>query len=276
MRVERRFPEFDPTRPNGARMADYLLGGKDNFAADREAVGRALRIAPDLPALALQHRGFLRRAVRYAVRSGIRQLVEIGCGLPTRGYVHEVAWAEEPAVKVAYVDNDPVVVTHAAALLRSEERIAVVQADMRDPGQVLARPELGRVLDLDEPVGVLLTGVLPLITEDETARGTVTGFRDAVPSGSLLALSHGVRDVCPQVTARLTALYQDWGVVQGAPRGNLRSRAEVESFFAGLDVAEPGVVPIAAWRPELAGPDEPPPAADPESVWVVGGVGRRP
>jgi S-adenosyl methyltransferase len=269
------FPGFHPERPNDARVIDYLLGGKDNFAADRAAAERAIQVAPELPAMARESRKFLRRVVRYLVGAGIRQFVDVGCGLPTQGYVHETAQAIAPDVRAAYVDIDPIVVTHAAALLGGDDRTVVIQEDMRHPQRVLSHPKLKSKLNLAEPVGVLLVGVLPIIPEDDIARRIVDGLRDGVAAGSYLALTHAISDVRPEVTGRLAALFQDEIVIRGVDRrANVRCRDEVAEFFTGLELVRPGVVRTPEWRPELDEDGELGPAADPATIWAVGGVGR--
>ncbi|WP_248963458.1 SAM-dependent methyltransferase [Sphaerisporangium perillae] len=261
---------FDPKIPNEARIYDYFMGGKDNFAADRKAARQALDLAPELPMMCQEGRRFLERAVRYLADAGIRQFIDVGCGLPTQGNVHEIARAVAPGSRVVYVDNDPVVVVHAQALLEDDERTAVIEADMRDPDQILAHPRLNKLIDLREPVAVLLFFTLIVIPEDELAARIVGRFRDAIVPGSHVAISHSVSDLRPEATAKLAALYQDGGIVSGhTRRDQLRTKAEIEPFFDGLSLVEPGLVYIPEWRPDgerLGGPD---------AVWSVGGVGRK-
>jgi O-methyltransferase involved in polyketide biosynthesis len=264
-------PGFDPTMPNEARMMDYMLGGKDNFAADREAVDRALALAPELPMMARESRRFLDRSVRFLVEAGIRQFVDIGCGLPTQGSVHESAHATAPDTRVLYVDNDPLVVNHAQALLSDSERTAVVRADMRKTDALLAHPRLTELIDLRRPVGFMLVGVLTVITEDDVALGIVDRLRRAAAPGSHLVITHAISDMRPQVTEKLSELYQDEQIVRGSRVRNVRTQAEVESFFDGLDLLEPGIVPVPAWRPDSGEP-----TVDPQTFWAVAGVGRKP
>jgi SAM-dependent methyltransferase len=264
--------EFHPQTPNEARILDYLLGGKDNFAADREAAERAIAVAPELPMMAREGRKFLGRVVRFLIDEGIRQFIDIGCGLPTQHNAHEVAQAAADDARVLYVDLDPVVVTHARALLADNVRTGVIQADVREPDRVLCHPELRALIDLDRPVAVLLVSTLGSIPEDELAQNIVDRLRDAVVPGSWLAISHPISDDRSPVTERLAELFQDQRIVTGSRRrGNVRTFAEIEPYFAGLKLADPGIVPMPAWRP---GPGEP--SVDPESVWVVAGVGRKP
>jgi hypothetical protein len=262
---------FDPAVPNDARIFDYYMGGKDNFAADRKAARHMMDVAPELPLMCREGRRHLGRVVRYLVGEGVRQFIDLGCGLPTMGNVHEVAQAAAPGTRVVYVDNDPVVVRHSQALLEQNEDTVVIEADLRDTRQVLDHPRLDGLIDLAEPVAVLLHFTLVLVPEDDVAARVVAGYRDAVAPGSHLAIAHSVCDPRPETTAKLAAIYRDNGVngVNETRRGQLRTKAEIERFFDGLRLVDPGVVYIPRWRPE-AGESLP----GPETVWSVGGVGR--
>ncbi|GAB2833454.1 SAM-dependent methyltransferase [Actinoallomurus bryophytorum] len=261
---------FHPRTPSEARVLDYLLGGKDNFAADREAAERAIALAPELPMMALESRKFLGRAVRFLADEGIRQFVDIGCGLPTQNNAHEVAQAAAPESRVVYVDIDPVVVSHASAILAGDERTGVIQADMREPDKILAHPGLRHLIDLDEPVAILLVSAFTAIPEDEVALDIVARLRQAISSGSWMVISHPISDSRPQVAEQIAAMYQAKDL-SGAPRRHdIRSRAEVEPYFDKLDMADPGIVRLPAWRPGPAGP-----SVDPKMVWAIGGVGRK-
>jgi hypothetical protein len=275
MGVMRRMPGthgFDPATPNEARIVDYLLGGKDNFAADREAADRAVELAPELPMLARESRKFLGRAVRFLAGEGIRQFIDIGCGLPTQGNVHEIVQSVAEDARVVYADVDPVVISHARALLADEVQTSVIHADMREPDALLAHPSLTRFIDLGQPVAVLLVSVLNTIPEDEVATHVVTRVRETIAPGSWMTISHAISDTRPDVTRRLSTLYQDKKIVSGSRRRvNLRTRAEVEPYFDGLKLAEPGITHSPAWRPD---PGEP--TVDPQSVWSIVGVGRKP
>jgi O-methyltransferase involved in polyketide biosynthesis len=263
---------FHPTTPNQARVLDYLLGGKDNFAADREAAEHAVAVAPELPMMARESRKFLGRAVRFLVDQGIRQFIDIGCGLPTQNNAHEVAQAATSDARVVYVDFDPVVVSHARAILADEKQTSVIQADMREPDVILGHPDLTRLLDLTQPVGVLLISALNAIPEDEVVLDIVTRFRDAIVPGSWMVISDPVSDTRPEVTEQLATLYQDRQIVKGSRRRqNVRTQAEIEPYFDGLELVEPGIVRLPSWRPELGQP-----AVDPGTFWVVAGVGRKP
>ncbi|HKT00694.1 MAG TPA: SAM-dependent methyltransferase [Rugosimonospora sp.] len=262
-------PRFDFKTPSVARMYDYYLGGSTNFTADREVAARALSVAPKLRSGALEIRKFLVRAVRHLAESGIRQFVELGCGLPAQDSVHQVAQAVAPDARVVYVDNDPLVVSHTRWLETPSTR--VVQADLREPEQLLAEPELRELIDFEQPVAILLIAVLHQISDDDLARHIVRTCRDAMASGSYLAIAHAVSDVQPEVAARLTALYQDKVGMAGPRRANLRTRAEVAPYFDGLELVEPGLVYVPDWRPD---PDSKPPPSD-EPVWAFGGVARK-
>jgi hypothetical protein len=263
---------FNPETPNEARVLDYLLGGKDNFAADREAADRAVELTPELPMLAHESRKFLGRAVRFLAGEGIRQFVDIGCGLPTQNNAHEVAQAVAPDARVVYVDFDPVVVSHAGALLADDVQTGVIQADMRDPEHILAHPGLTHLIDLDRPVAILLIAALTAITEDEVALDIAARLRKAIAPGSWMVISEPISDIRPEATEALAALFQDKKIVEGTRRRhNLRTRAEVERYYAGLDLVDPGIERICLWRPD---PGEP--TVDPATVWSIAGVGRRP
>ena len=262
--------KFNPAVPNVARMYDYYLGGKNNFAADRKAAEQALAVAPELRVGAQEVRKFLRRAVRFLTDAGIRQFVDIGCGLPTQGNVHEIAQAAAPDSRVAYVDNDPIVISHAQALLGGNPGTIVVQADIRDPARLIAHPTLRGLIDLDEPVAVLLIAVLHVIPDDDVATRIVEELRETIAPGSYIVLAHAVADLRPETTARLAQLYQDKVDVTGKRRMNLRTKAEVEEYFTGLELVEPGVEYLNRWRPD---PDDPGVGDTP--IWSVGGIGRK-
>jgi SAM-dependent methyltransferase len=249
-------------------MYDYYLGGKDNFAADREAAEKALAFAPELREGAAEVRRFLTRSVRFLVGEGIRQFVDVGCGLPTNGNVHEVAQAIAPETKVAYLDNDPVVISHARALLETDPSTVAIEADAREPEALLKDPALRELIDLDRPVAILMNAVLHVIPEDEVALHAVRTLRDAIVPGSYISISHAVSDLRPQTTAKLAKLYQD-KVVQGPRRFNLRTKDEVLAYFEGLELVEPGLVYLGEWRPD----PEMPGMAKP--IWSVGGIGKK-
>ncbi len=240
-------PAFDTSVAHIARVYDYWLGGKDNYAADRRAGDEAIQAYPDMASSVRANRAFLARAVRYlAGEAEIRQFLDIGTGIPTANNTHEVAQYTAPQSRVVYVDNDPIVLAHARALLtsRTEGATAYIDADLRDTGAILA--QAAQTLDFSRPVAVMLIAILHLIGDDDHPYRIVAKLIDAVPPGSYLALSHVASDIEPEKTAetrkRLNRLmYQ---------KVTLRSHAEVTRLFDGLDIVEPGVVPVPQWRPD--------------------------
>ena len=190
--------EIDTTKPHPARMYDAYLGGKDNYAADREAVREILRVFPEVRAMARANRAFMQRAVRFlAGEAGVRQFIDIGTGIPSAGNVHEVAGQVAPGARVVYVDSDPIVHVHANALLTGSGTTSIVLADLREPDVILAHPKLRGLIDFAQPVALLLVAILHFIAETENPAGIVARLRDALPSGSYLALSHGTADFHP-------------------------------------------------------------------------------
>jgi len=232
---------FDPSKPNAARIYDYLLGGKDHFPADRRAAERLVSALPDAARTARANRTFLTAAVRHVARCGISQYVDIGAGLPTSPNVHESARAVIPAARVAYVDNDPVVMTHARALLATDDFVIAVDGDARKYETILANPELGALIDLSEPVCVLFVSMLHFLTADE-ADTIVAAFRERMAPGSYLVISAGHEN--HRVREQVQAAYGDGTVLTG------RSAAEIAAYFDGFDLAPPGVVPVTEWPPE--------------------------
>jgi hypothetical protein len=252
---------FDVSVPSTARMYDYWLGGQDNFAADRAAALRVEESAPGARFMAIENRRFLQRAVRFLAASGVRQFLDVGTGLPTRGNVHEVAQGIDSGSRVVYVDNDPMVLAHSRAL-KTGAGTLVVQADLRAPEVILARA--AGLLDFTEPVAVLLVAVLHFVGEDDKPAGCVSALMDAVPDGSWLAVSHVTGEFSADGAARSAAEYR--AVTPGA---TVRSRSQVLRFFDGLELAEPGLVRVTEWRP-----DEPFTGALAD-VWFLGGAGRK-
>ncbi len=239
-----RLPSFDPAVPNPARMWNYWLGGKDNFAADRELAERVLEVMPSMPFIAQAARLFLIDAVhRLATVHGIRQFLDIGTGLPTADNTHDVAQRAAPGSRIVYVDHDPVVLTHAQALLSSSPEGATdyLQADLRDTETILKGAS--RTLDLSRPVAVLLVAVLHFIPDADDPYAIVARLMDAVPSGSYLVMAHGASDIAPEAAAEMTRRYNK---MSSAPV-TLRNREQVARFFDGLDLLPPGLVPISQW-----------------------------
>src|SRR5438067_8455268 len=239
---------LDTSVPHIARVYDYWLGGKDNFAVDREAAEQVMAAYPGILRDVRAQRAFLARAVGYlAGVAGIRQFLDIGTGIPTADNTHEVAQDVAPGCRVVYVDNDPMVLAHARALLTGiTAPTAYVDADVRDTGKVMA--EAARLLDFSKPAAVMLISVLHLIPDEDDPHAIVTRLMEAVPSGSWLVLSHPARDVHSQQVTEAASRFN-----QLAPaKATLRTRAEILRFFDGLELLEPGLVQIHQWRPGVA------------------------
>ena len=233
--------------PHSARLWNYLLGGKDNFAADREAAAQVLEYMPELVQSARFNREFLGRAVRHlAGPARVRQFLDIGTGLPTADNTHEVAQATAADSRIVYVDNDPMVLTHARALLTSTRAGATdyIDADVRDPGRILQAA--ARTLDFDKPVAIMLLGILNFVPDDGEAEAIVKRLVDAVPSGSYLVVSHPTVEVHREAVERAM---QMWNSSGSAPIV-ARTPQQIARFFAGLEILEPGLVTCSHWRPE--------------------------
>jgi hypothetical protein len=248
-----------------ARVYDYWLGGKDNFAVDRVAAEQVIAAYPGIVRSARGNRAFLARAVRYLVREGgVRQFLDIGTGLPAANNVHEVAQGLVPQCRVVYVDNDPIVLAHARALLASgpDGATAYIDADLRDPDQILA--SAARLLDFSHPVAVMLVAILQHLSDADDPYGIVTRLMETVPAGSYLALSHPARDLQAEAMAKIADSMNELV----AEKVTFRSQAEVLRFLDGLELVEPGVVPAPQWRPESDIE-----AASPTVMWAA--VGRK-
>ncbi len=242
-------PDIDTTIPQPARFWDYLLGGKDNYLIDREVGEEVLMIFPDLRDSARADRGFLVRVVRYLVQeAGIRQLLDIGTGLPTVNNTHQVAQAASPDCRIVYVDNDPMVLVHARALLTSTPEGATdyLDADVRDPDRILR--EAAQTLDFTQPIGLMLLGIINYIMDDDEAHSIVDRFLNALPAGSYLAMSHPTAEVHAEAIETSIKHYNS----SGAPPVRTRSRQGITRFFDGLELLEPGVVSCSLWRPDLS------------------------
>lgn len=259
--------EIDIDSPSASRMYDYYLGGSHNFAADRQVAERALAILPDIPLLAQLNRAFLRRAVAYCVEAGARQFLDVGSGIPTLGNVHEVAQRAAPGARVMYVDIDPVAVAHSRAILAGNPQADVIQADLRRPADVLGHPRLRALLDLDQPVALLLVAVLPFVCDADDPAGILRTFHAALAPGSHLVISQTTDEGDREHFERLMGLYRG-----AAHPFTVRSRGEVTALFDGFDLVEPGVVWTPQWRPDA--PDEA--GERPERSNMYGGVGRKP
>jgi S-adenosyl methyltransferase len=261
--------QIDTSVPHSARVYDYWLGGKDNFAADRALGDAMVQAIPTLKTMARANRAFLARAVRYlAAEAGVRQFLDIGPGIPTAGNTHEVAQDVAPDARVLYVDHDPLVLAHARALISSTPsgQTEFIMADLQEPEKILADPALPRTLDLEQPVALILVAILMYFHDSDDPQGMVSTLMDGLPSGSYVAISHPTGDFNPEATQAAVDAATAAGITL-VPR----SRAGVESFFTGLELVEPGVVPLLAWHP-----DESIAGEDPESVWYYGGVARKP
>jgi O-methyltransferase involved in polyketide biosynthesis len=261
---------IDISRPNVARIYDYLLGGKDNFAVDREAAKQLLKVTPDMAGIVRDNRSFIGRAVRHlAAEGGIRQFLDLGGGLPTQTNVHEMAQQVAPGSRVVYVDIDPVVWSHGQALLAHGDQVAMVRGDLREPEMVMRHPDVLALLDLAQPVAVVCAAVLHFVADEDDPYRIIAGYRDHMAPGSYLAISHGTTGSAEEdpgdVVGGVTSVYR-----QASAQLHVRSLAGIEGFFDGFDLIDPGVVWINEWRP---GPDFRS-AGQPRSL--RGGVGRRP
>ncbi|MGH8823792.1 MAG: SAM-dependent methyltransferase [Jiangellaceae bacterium] len=257
----------DPTVPNVARMYDYALGGKDNFAVDRAAMEQIYATIPYGGRPALENRAFLGRAVRFLAQSGIRQFLDLGSGLPTQGNVHEVAQAVSPDVRVVYVDYDPVAITHSLALLPDPDTTTALQADMRRPDEILNHPTVASMIDFTSPTAVLLAAVLHSVTDEEDPAGIVARLRESMVPGSYLLVSHITsHDQPPEYVSHIRHVFD-----QAREPMVPRSRDEILAFFDGFELVDPGLVRASDWRPDaMVAADEPP------TGFILGGVARRP
>jgi S-adenosyl methyltransferase len=234
-----------PTRPNPARVYDYFLGGKDNYGVDRVVADRVTAEMPEVQEGARATRAVLGRVVRYLVRdAGIRQLLDIGAGLPTRENVHQIAHQTDPAVRVVYVDNDPVVVAYARALLADNPATVVADGDLRDPAGIIAHPVVRTHLDWTRPIGLLLGGVLPQILDSERPEEITAALMDALPAGSYVFIQHLLTMDDPQAARLQEFMARSFG------RFQFRTLEQVRGFFHGLEFVHPGLVPVPDWRPD--------------------------
>ncbi|MFC0541266.1 SAM-dependent methyltransferase [Kutzneria chonburiensis] len=242
-------PEVDPTIPHPARVYDYWLGGASNFAADRELAEKINKMMPGVPQAARFNRAFLRRAAIFMVRSGVRQFLDVGSGLPTSGNLHEIVQQQDPSCRVVYVDRDPIAVAHSELLLRGNDNAAVVHADARDHANILGSDEVKRLLDFSQPVGLFMLLLLHFMPDEWDPAGVVAGYRDAIPSGSYFAASHVAADGDVRNLGDAVKVYDQNTHNQPFPR----THAEVLRFFDGFDLVEPGVVGCPMWRPDGMG-----------------------
>ncbi|WP_433894755.1 SAM-dependent methyltransferase [Streptomyces sp. CA-111067] len=258
--------QIDTSRPHPARMYDFYLGGWDNYEVDREAAQTVIDILPDIVPAARANREFLQRAVRFLAESGIRQIIDIGTGIPTSPNTHEVAQAVSPDIRIAYVDNDPIVATHAGARLTGTGNTGFFLGDVRQPRSILDHPTIGKLIDFDQPVGLMLVAVLHFIKDEEDPAGIVAQLRDALPDGSYLVLSHTTADFHGGNFAEIDKIY-----TKATATLNSRPHAEILSFFEGFDLLDPGLVQVPLWRPD--GP--PPPPEELRRVGFYGAVATK-
>jgi len=261
-------PGVDTKRANIARVYDYWLGGTHNFLADQDLARAMAAVEPNIRAGALANRAFIGRAVRHMVAAGVRQFLDIGSGIPTQANVHEVAQQAAPGSRVVYVDVDPVAIAHSKAILARNADADVIDADLREPEKILAHPVTRELIDFSQPVGLLLAMVLHFVSDAEEPWQLVGTLRDTLAPGSFLAVSHVNNEGRPQA-AQATERVYNRSVATGV---HMRSRAEIQRFFDGFRLLDPGVVYIPQWRPDS--PDDVP--EDPSQFWVLVGVGQKP
>jgi hypothetical protein len=254
MEMEQAPAGVDPTVPSVARIYDYLLGGKDNFASDRAAATKLLELTPNAREGVQANRRFLSRAINLLVEAGVRQFLDIGAGLPTQENVHQVALRAAPDARVVYVDNDPIVLTHGRALLADNDQTIVVNGDLREPEAILSDPRIREHLDFDQPVGLLMLAVLHFIPDDDVAESVTATLRDQLVPGSGLVVSHlSFGDLDEDKLREGRELYTRTSAGSATPR----SRAQILRFFDGFEIVEPGLVSTEDWRPETDLPSPP-------------------
>lgn len=260
--------EFDPSRPHIARVYDHLLGGKDNFAADRTLGDQIIASLPAVQLGVRAQRAALGRVVRYLVEeAGIRQLIDIGSGLPTAENVHEIAQRLSPASRVVYVDNDPVVLAHASALLAGNTATIVVEGDLLQPAAILGHPEVRKHLDFAQPIGLLLCGIVHYILDEEHPVELMEALYAGLPSGSYVFIHHLIDSGDPEIADVQEAMQKGLG------RGQFRTKPEIRRLFDGLDLVEPGLVLVPDWRPD---PGDPSAQDYPVLRMACVGVARKP
>ena len=260
-------PEIDVSQPSVARVYDVFLGGKDNYAIDRQAARMMETALPELPLIARVNRHALRRGVRYLIgEAGIRQIIDIGSGLPTAGNIHQIAHAIDPDVTVVYVDNDPIVLAHGRALLAEDDRTTVIQADVREPAGIFGHEETRARIDTDRPFAVLLGGVLHSLPAAADPAAVTAGIRERLGPGCHLMITNFTDTGEP-----IADQFNKATLAAGFDIGRFCTAAELRSFFDGLDLIDPGVVPATTWRPD----DTPAPDTPATSIFYAG-LARRP
>ncbi|MGI5130433.1 SAM-dependent methyltransferase [Pseudonocardia sp. CA-107938] len=240
-------PDLATERAHSARVYDYMLGGKDNYAADRAAAEAILRLWPAVRIAAVANRSFMHRAVRFVAEQGVTQFLDIGTGIPTEPNLHQVVQSVNPTCRVVYVDKDPLVLAHAAAFMRSDPRgrTAYVQADLREPAAILSSPDLRDVLDTDRPIGLSMIALLHFVTDDDEARAIIASLTGALAPGSFLVLTHGTDEFDRERMQALAEVFSGTGFDY-----RFRGLADLTAMVDGLDVVEPGIVPLHTWRPD--------------------------
>ena len=256
----------DLNRASAARMYDYYLGGAHNFAIDRELAGQALALFPDGQLIAQANRAFLNRSVTYLLSQGVRQFIDIGSGIPTSGNVHEIAQKEDPDARILYVDHDPVAVAHSELILQNNPSARVLKGDLRRPSEILDAPVLTELLDLSQPVGLLLVSVLHFVSDSDRPEAVIAQFRDLLSPGSHLVISQGTGEGRQAEAAKLKDLYR----ATNTPV-TYRTREQIRTLFDGWELVDPGVVWVPEWRPDW--PDDV--GTDPASTLVAAAVGRK-
>ncbi len=236
----------DVDKPSQARAYDYMLGGYHNFEVDRKMIEMAMQVFPHVKQAALVNRAFLGRAVRFMMGQGIDQFLDIGSGIPTVGNVHEVAQALNPAARVVYVDHDPIAVAHANVILEGNQNTVCIHADLREPQHILQHPGIANTLDLTRPVGLILVAVLHFVRDDDLAYTCMRALRKALPSGSYVAVAHGTYEHNPtQIKGQFEKI-----AVRTSSEYTHRSLEQIERFFEGLELVDPGLVFVPLWRPD--------------------------
>ncbi|MGI5217956.1 SAM-dependent methyltransferase [Nocardia sp. CA-290969] len=245
-------PVVNQSVPSAARIYDYVLGGKDHYPVDKAAAEKVIESFPTVHVAARQNRHFMHRAVNELTALGVTQFLDIGTGIPTEPNLHQIAQAARPEARVAYVDNDPIVLAHARALMvgTPEGRTTYIDADLAAPETILSAPQLGETLDLNRPVAVSLVAVLHFLGDEQNPYGIVETLMNALAPGSFVAISHITTDLDPENMERALDMYRQSGVFVQA-----RSREEVARFCTGLEILDPGVVAANQWRPAGESPD---------------------
>jgi hypothetical protein len=255
--------DVDVSRPNPARVYDYLLGGANNFEVDRGLAKKMIEMVPDVAFMVIENRSFLRRAVNFLATSGVDQFLDLGSGIPTVGNTHEVAQAINPDCRVVYVDQEAVAFAHSELMLADNDQADIVRADVRKPAEVLGDPKTRALLDFSRPVAVLMFAVVHFMDADDHPAELIKAYRDATVAGSALALSHGTMDGRPE----LVGAVEEYSAKASA-QGTLRGRDEILGFFDGYELLDPGLVFSAEWRGELD-------VCDPWRSGIYAGVGKK-